>query len=616
MKQKNYRSRFYTGKILGVIFSTIIYEVLALLAWFLALSTFVMPGLGYFLLFGGMGAFILLALLRINKVRYMRTKDEWHKEAASKGKKADSFWSKRSTDTIFIMALLEVCLLLLFFMLIVVFINITMDLVWGACVGFFATMIGVLIIQFGYNGKLKKLSVQPMEFSEEDWNSVILWNTLGEDEVRNVVCEACVQIAGEILLFMIFPYIGSLRILLFLLVPIIVVAVVRIVSLRKMRENMRQERLQTQKEKEREDIEETEEFEDFQEEKVREDAEENENSGLTMQQYADYASFSALCEDFVRFASANELSVSVETAKEIFAAMATSRAVWLCHKNDRYTKQLAIMLQRFFTDFEDTVRIDTSLAPSVSLLQSERLNEGENPSRLKEQLRTAKARTNSVNVIVFEVAEYENFNAIFAPLINCFRAPEGENLIQTQNDRQAVENGNQEQLVLPFNIWCIFTVKSKELLPQDVVEYGSVAQIAYGGGECSLRIPEKREKVLPYSRFNELVAEIMQENFLPLDVWKKFDRIEEYLQSSVPFEINNPLARQIETYSSVLLACGVSLIDVVDKVLVSRIFPLLNAYTKEQLNQEGNTFSELLDGLFGMDNIPLSHKMLSDKNWA
>ena len=86
------------------------------------------------------------------------------------------------------------------------------------------------------------------------------------------------------------------------------------------------------------------------------------------------------------------------------------------------------------------------------------------------------------------------------------------------------------------------------------------------------------------------------------------------MQGQIEFEISNPLARQIEQYTSVLLTCGNDTEAIVDEVIFSRILPMLDGYEKSQIDQEGNSFAELLDGLFGMDNLPLTHKALSDRN--
>ena len=153
-------------------------------------------------------------------------------------------------------------------------------------------------------------------------------------------------------------------------------------------------------------------------------------------------------------------------------------------------------------------------------------------------------------------------------------------------------------------------------MPKGAQEYASAVQLGYNDAQNAPVSLKQRNRVLPYARFKELVMEASQDHFLSLDIWKKFDKLEEYLYDVCGFSITNPLARQLETHSSVLLSCEVPVMEVVDGMLANKIFPIISHLEKEQLNQEGTSFAELLDGLFGMDNIPLCQKKLSDNNWA
>ena len=197
-------------------------------------------------------------------------------------------------------------------------------------------------------------------------------------------------------------------------------------------------------------------------------------------------------------------------------------------------------------------------------------------------------------------------------MIEFFRAPEGDNVVSVP----ASNKGASCDMTLPANLWCFFVVTSFKDIPREALNYSAVATLSYAGGEVGQGALSKREGVLPYSRFVELVADALQENFLSLELWKKIDSIEEYLQANIPFVITNPVARQIEGYSSVLLSCGDDAIAVADKVIAKILLPQIFGSSKEQINHEGKTFPEHLDGLFGLDNLPVSHKVVTENGWA
>ena len=87
--------------------------------------------------------------------------------------------------------------------------------------------------------------------------------------------------------------------------------------------------------------------------------------------------------------------------------------------------------------------------------------------------------------------------------------------------------------------------------------------------------------------------------------------VEDYLFGAIGFKIDNILARQIERLTTMHVACGGTHAQAMDIAIAHKVLPLLAEYKKEQIDQEGTTLKELLDGLFGAENIPECHKTLS-----
>ena len=272
-----------------------------------------------------------------------------------------------------------------------------------------------------------------------------------------------------------------------------------------------------------------------------------------------------------------------------------------------------------FNDFEEMINVPFVVNSVSGLFQSVTYGVRFPEANLKDRLCTVKQRGNSVNVIAFDMTTGRDFDTIFAPFITTFRAPQLKNFISARDiyGYEPSRTGLQGLgLQLQPNMWCVFTAKTRNELPKNSFEYASAIQLKGNTQQETPFMLKKKQRVLPYARFKELVMESAQDYFLALDIWKKIDRIEEYLQSVTDFSITNPWARQLETYSSVLLSCEMPVMEVVDDILANKIFPVIAHLNKEQLNQDGNSFAELLDGLFGMDNIPLCQKKLSDNNWA
>jgi hypothetical protein len=154
--------------------------------------------------------------------------------------------------------------------------------------------------------------------------------------------------------------------------------------------------------------------------------------------------------------------------------------------------------------------------------------------------------------------------------------------------------------------------EEKAKLPEGSNEYSS--ELYLKGKDALAPVSEEEQKThnpISFAQFEEFISDALETDTLSLEIWKKLDRLEEYLQAKLPFAISNPVARQIERYSAVYVACGGAEIEALDKVLANKLLPMLFAYTKDQIDHEGDTFTELLDSLFGMDNLPITHKVMT-----
>ena len=64
------------------------------------------------------------------------------------------------------------------------------------------------------------------------------------------------------------------------------------------------------------------------------------------------------------------------------------------------------------------------------------------------------------------------------------------------------------------------------------------------------------------------------------------------------------MERQMEYLTTIHVSYGATAVQAMDIAIAKKIIPSLKGYTREQINQESGTLRELLDGLFGLDNIP------------
>ena len=617
----HYKRKFYSRKIAGIFVH----------AWLIAISAFMFAGFisseisyngsneNFFLfnVFAFLTAVYLVALAWINGVRIARLRDDVIGNRYPEDRTREDFWSGLFTKSLVALIILEV----IFFIFLWVFIK--SGAPWMLYASILVCMAGTLLIKLRYNAKVRDIRGEATYLAKSGREYAIH----AKREKKFVVWFTllwCFFLFCLIIYFAADGYDvgdGPIIVPIFAIIGGLIALIPEIQSINGARDDEELQEWIARQDKEQKEAEEKKNAA-LQEDEETDTQTQSENGGKNLfdeaysdvgqPQYMHMHSIEALCEDFVDFTKDEGASVDIATAKEIFAAMFASRAVWLRSDNSAYAYRVAELIRKYFVGEEGVVPVKLSAFNNQSLFYSD--SEEKNFIPLTKQLYTAQRLTNSVNVVVFKNAEQAEFSKIFEAFIKAFRAPEDDNKVSVEGvGGYSYQNGAYSQLSIPANLWCIFVGGVKSRLTASAKEYSSEVFLRHAGEVYTPSFTPVKNSFLSFARFGELLSEAMQKHFLSLDIWKKLDRLEEYLQGQIHFRISNPTARQIEQYSSVLLACGVSEQEVVDKVIETRIVPMLAGYKKEQINAEGNTLTETLDSLFGMDNLPRTQKALTDR---
>ena len=330
--------------------------------------------------------------------------------------------------------------------------------------------------------------------------------------------------------------------------------------------------------------------------------------------YGDFLSIQSLCEDFIAFAKDEGVDVDFEDVRSIFAAMAAARAIWFQCTSPEYAETVVLTLKKYFGGLARSFVVDETMQDTKSVLYAQ-VGGKRTATPLLEDLYSAKFIDDAIFTSAVKHAELCTFGKVFYPFIQGCRAPEGntEMIVDYFGDYRGFSHIEGKKMTYPKNFWLFLIMgNEKGVLPKKAVEYSYIVRLKEK--EPLAAESGEREKHYPisYSQFNELIMTAVDEHFISLDLWKKVDKVEEYLQAKLPFVLLNPVVRQMEYYTSVCIACGMTQTEAIDDMLAGKIFPMLKGYTKEEVNQEGQSLAECIDALFGMENLPLTHKLLTD----
>ncbi len=123
------------------------------------------------------------------------------------------------------------------------------------------------------------------------------------------------------------------------------------------------------------------------------------------------------------------------------------------------------------------------------------------------------------------------------------------------------------------------------------------------------REPAKQSLPIPamnFHQFMRLVRVSEEEFFASETMWKKLDRLEEYINSRVPYRVGNRMWRQIERYVSACLACGSTEAEAIDCVVAAKLLPSAAVSLAAHPPSEDNGFAHAIEKTLGEDNAPES----------
>jgi len=326
-------------------------------------------------------------------------------------------------------------------------------------------------------------------------------------------------------------------------------------------------------------------------------------------QNKELSSLSEYYEHFYNYAQKCGVSISKNNAIQILSALSASRAVWLKCSDAGYAEKVANIISSYFTASSEVFSADFNSAGELFTQ-----NDGSGKFVLIQNILKAKNLTNRINVIAFNNVSNQNFEKLFGDFIEFFRASEGEVEVKSVGNVLTSKFVHQPTIQFSWNIWCVFAGKSNQSMPYSAIEY--MTEVSLDAQMVSNHNAIAKPSELPVlMNINDITRDTLNKNYISLNVWKKIDRVEEYLNKSVKFKLTNPVIRQMESYASVIIEFGADTNEVIDNLLSLYVLPQLAIYSKEQIDQEGNSFYSLVDGLFGMENLSLTKKLFNEMNF-
>lgn len=320
--------------------------------------------------------------------------------------------------------------------------------------------------------------------------------------------------------------------------------------------------------------------------------------------------FADACEDLELLAGENGYKLSKDTIREIFAAISSSRIIVLNGADDEQYKNIMMLLCEYFDCpmYSDTV--DASYVNEESMLFKISDDGQRSKKNILKGIESAYEEKYGIRLLSLTNVKLSDLTRYFVSFTRFARNPSSAPSIDARN-----ENDNEISYVIPQNVWMVLNLANGESvadLPEFMADITTVISVEYT--KCPAQEIHGNVRKFEYHQLDYLIEKCKNKYEFSEEVWKKFDKLEEYINLHHPVHFGNKMWTGVEKYSSSFIACGGDMDMAVDRVLASKLLPSVVIAINKGQNKEAKGLGETLDTIFGEENTSVTRSTLASYN--
>jgi len=333
-----------------------------------------------------------------------------------------------------------------------------------------------------------------------------------------------------------------------------------------------------------------------------------EQEGLTLEE---------LCNAFRHFAASQlHLYYTIDTIRQLFAGMATSKLIILEGISGTGKTSLPYALGKFFTYDANIIPVQPSWKDRSELIgYYNEFTKKFNESEFLKALYTTTYRKD-MNIIVLDEMNLARVEYYFAEFLSVMEMPNVNDwkieLIPSQikSDPNKFENG---KLLIPQNLTFFGTANNDDstFTISDKV-YDRAISIFFDNKGIPFDCEEEESMTMPYSQMEGLFNEAKAQFPVSEKVLEKFGQLDNFVIKKFKLAFGNRILKQLNNFIPVYVACGGTELDGLDFIFTNKVlkkFESLNiAFLKEELKE----LIDELDKLYGKESFPMAKKFIEN----
>ena len=328
--------------------------------------------------------------------------------------------------------------------------------------------------------------------------------------------------------------------------------------------------------------------------------------------YKDGLSLEELCNSFRNYAASQQhLYYKIETIRQLFAGIATSKLIILEGISGTGKTSMAYALGKFFNFDSALIPVQPSWKDRSELLgYYNEFTKKFNESEFLRALYTTTYRKD-LDVIVLDEMNLARIEYYFAEFLSIMEMRDTSDwLIDLIPSTQPGDPANLKdgKLLIPQNVVFFGTANNDDstFTISDKV-YDRAISLFFDDKGRPFEAEYQEAINVPYTQLKGLFDDAVNQYPISDSMLEKFEALDNFVIKKFKLAFGNRILKQLETFVPVFVACGGKESDGFDFIFANKILKKFEALNIAFLKDELKELSQFLDKLYGKNTFPMSH---------
>jgi hypothetical protein len=324
-----------------------------------------------------------------------------------------------------------------------------------------------------------------------------------------------------------------------------------------------------------------------------------------------------VCNSFRQFAASQlHLYYTIDTIRELFAGMATSKLIILEGISGTGKTSLPYALGKFLNHDAAICSVQPSWKDRSELLgYYNEFTKKFNETEFLKSLYVATYRKD-INIIVLDEMNLARIEYYFAEFLSVMEMPNiNEWNIEminsfTKDDPKHFKEG---KLLIPQNVEFFGTANNDDstFTISDKV-YDRAISIFFDNKGIAFDAEYSDQLIVSYDQINKLFQDAANQYPISDKLLEKFDKLDAFVIQKFKLAFGNRILKQLKTFIPVFVACGGTELGGLDFIFTNKVLKKFESLNVAFLRDEMKQLETELDKLYGRGTFPMAHKYLEN----